>query len=106
MNKQRKQHYSPTFKLKVVMELLMGIRTATEIANDYGISSATLISWRKTFKERLPSLFEKSNASTNKGKPSVSESEIRLERKMDCLLRKFNQVEDALKEKALQNIES
>lgn len=101
MNKQRKQHYSPEFKLKVVVELLMGIRNATEIANDYGISSATLISWRKTFKERLPSLFEKSSTSQDKIKVSVSESEIRLERKMDCLLRRFDQLESSLKEKAI-----
>lgn len=99
MKNQSKQSYTPAFKLKVVMELSMGMRTAGEIANDYNLSPTTLASWRKTFRERLPSLFEQNNGSSSKDKPAVSESEIRLERKVDQLLRKFNQMESILKTK-------
>ena len=53
-----RRHYSPQFKLQVVLELLRGEKSAAQIAREHGIGPDLLSRWRDVFQERAPQLFQ------------------------------------------------
>ena len=59
MSRKRKS-YTPEFKTKVVLELLEGEKTLSEIASKYEILPASLKSWKKQFLENASLAFDKS----------------------------------------------
>ncbi|MGG6264332.1 transposase [Leptolyngbya sp. AN03gr2] len=56
MSNQAKK-YTPQFKAKVVLELLRGEKTQTEISRAHGVHRSVLTRWQNEFVERSPSVF-------------------------------------------------
>ncbi len=56
MKKQRRKH-SPEFKAKVALEAIQGIKTVSEIAQQYEIHPVMVGNWKKEMIDRLPELF-------------------------------------------------
>ncbi len=48
---------SPELKAKIVLELISGTMSQSQIARRYRVADAQLILWKKQFLERLPMLF-------------------------------------------------
>ncbi len=60
MAKTRKK-YSAEFKLKVVLEVLKGEKTAGELAGKFEVHPLVLGGWKRHFKATAAQIFEKSN---------------------------------------------
>ena len=60
-----KKQYSPEFKLKVVVEILKGEKTATQLAGEFGVHPVVLSEWKKQFMETGAQIFTR--ARTTKG---------------------------------------
>ena len=58
MTRTRKQ-YSPEFKLKAVLEVLKGEKTATQLAGELGVHPLVLSEWKKQFLEKGAQIFER-----------------------------------------------
>jgi transposase len=56
MNKARRKH-SADFKIKVVLDLLKGAETLSEISSKYGVHPTQITKWRRTFLEKAPEIF-------------------------------------------------
>ena len=56
MSNQAKK-YTPQFKAKVVLELLRGEKTQTEISRVHGVHRSVLTRWQNEFLERASSVF-------------------------------------------------
>ncbi len=69
MAKTRKQ-YSPEFKLKAVIEILKGEKTATQIAGELGTHPLVLTEWKKQFLETGAQIFAK------RGKANQSNTDV------------------------------
>jgi putative transposase len=57
-----RKHYTPTFKAKVVQELLKEERTLAQVAAEYAVHPTQLIKWRTTTLEGLPNLFSRQDS--------------------------------------------
>ena len=55
----RKQ-YSAEFKAKVALEAIRGLRTANEIAAEFGLHPNQISQWKKQVLESLPEIFRSS----------------------------------------------
>jgi transposase-like protein len=62
---QRKQ-YSKEFKAKVALEAIRGMKTANELASEYGVHPTQIAEWKKVVLERSPDLFANRGGETNK----------------------------------------
>jgi transposase len=58
MTRIRKKH-SPEFKLKAVIEVLKGEKTAAQLAGELGVHPIQLSEWKKHFLESGAQIFEK-----------------------------------------------
>jgi transposase-like protein len=58
MTRIRRKH-SPEFKLKAVMEVLKGEKTAAQLAGEMGVHPLILSEWKKHFLEVGIQIFEK-----------------------------------------------
>jgi transposase len=56
MSKRRRKH-SAEFKVKVVLDMLKGVETLSEISSKYGVHPTQITKWRRTFLEKAPELF-------------------------------------------------
>lgn len=56
MSKTRRKH-SAEFKVKVVLDMLKGAETLSEIASKYGVHPTQITKWRRAFLEKAPELF-------------------------------------------------
>jgi transposase-like protein len=54
-----RKKYPPEFKLKAVLEILKGEKTATQIAGELGVHPLVLSDWKKHFLETGSQIFEK-----------------------------------------------
>ena len=54
---QIRKRYPPTFKAKVVLEMLKETKSLTELASEYGVHTTQLHRWRQEVLEKLPQLF-------------------------------------------------
>lgn len=61
MSNQAKK-YTPQFKAKVVLELLRGEKTQSEISRAHGVHRSVLTRWQNEFIERSPSVFGEDGA--------------------------------------------
>ncbi|UBF30200.1 transposase (plasmid) [Kovacikia minuta CCNUW1] len=61
MSNQAKK-YTPQFKAKVVLELLRGEKTQSEISRVHGVHRSVLTRWQNEFIERSPSVFGEDGA--------------------------------------------
>lgn len=58
MAKTRKK-YSAEFKLKAVLEILKGEKTASQLSGELEVHPLVLAEWKKRFKESAAQIFEK-----------------------------------------------
>jgi transposase len=58
----RKQH-TPQFKLKAVVEVLKGEKTATQLAGELGVHPVALSDWKRQFTEKGAEIFARSRKS-------------------------------------------
>ncbi len=54
----RKKH-SPEFKLRAVLEIIKGDKTATQLGGELGVHPMMLSNWKKHFLEHGPEIFER-----------------------------------------------
>lgn len=59
-----RRKYSPEFKLKAVIEVLKGEKTANQLAGDLGVHPLVLSDWKKHFLETGVLIFEKPRRSS------------------------------------------
>jgi putative transposase len=97
MNKRN--HYSPEFKSRIVIEVLREEATVNEIAAREGISPVLISRWKAEFLENAATIFKK-------GGPTETEKELEAERdRVAKLERKVGQLTyevDWLKKKSEQ----
>jgi transposase-like protein len=60
--KAKRKRYSGTFKAKVGLEALMGVKTVGQIAREYQVHPTLVTQWKGVIRERLPDLFEAGNS--------------------------------------------
>ena len=54
-----RKHYTPTFRVQVVLEALKEEKTIAQIASEHGVHPTQISIWKATVLSGLPSLFEK-----------------------------------------------
>lgn len=63
MMASKRGQYSAAFKAKVVLQLLSGEKTSSELCRSHKLNSATLNRWRREFLDQAASIFEQDNTS-------------------------------------------
>lgn len=53
----RRRRFSPEFKVRVVLELISGVKTQAEACREYSLSPQTISRWKTEFVEKAPQLF-------------------------------------------------
>jgi transposase-like protein len=61
MKAKRRRHDS-TFKARVALEALKGVKTIQLIAKEFEIHPVQVSEWKKTVQDRLPNVFERGAA--------------------------------------------
>lgn len=56
--KQKRRRFSAAFKAKVALEAVKGVKTITELAQEYQLHPVQINTWKKTFLERTVGIFE------------------------------------------------
>ena len=56
MGNQRRAH-SASFKARVALEAIQGLKTVNELASQYGVHPTQISKWRKQALEALPEVF-------------------------------------------------
>jgi transposase-like protein len=69
MSERQRKTFTATFKAKVGLEGVRGMKTTNEIAQDYGVHPVQVGQWKKTIVEQASQLFE-----GQRGRKKVSES--------------------------------
>ena len=72
MKQQRRKH-SAEFKARVALEAVKGIKTISEIAQEYEIHPIQVSHWKKELLERLPEIFDRKGETTNRDKDKEQE---------------------------------
>jgi len=73
MTANRRQ-YTAEFKAKVVLEVLSGEKTPSEVCRSHKLNANVLNRWRKEFVEQAPSIFER-DAQNNQEQQRIAELE-------------------------------
>ena len=84
--KNNRKIYDGNFKARVVLEVIRGQKTISEIASEYGVHPNQIINWKKKAIEKLPEILSNSNGKNGKnGKNSSSDLEAELYRQIGQL---------------------
>lgn len=75
MARARRKH-SPEFKLKAVIEILKGEKTATQLAGELGVHPIVLSDWKKHFLEVGVQIFEKTRKASKTGEDAREKAEL------------------------------
>lgn len=67
---QRKQ-YTVDFKTKVALEAIRGMKTANEIASEYGVHPTQISEWKKLVLDRIPELFNTRGNEKNRSEEAL-----------------------------------
>lgn len=90
---QKRRSYSAAFKLKVVLEVLKGEKTAAQLAGELGVHPLVLSTWKKHFLQEGGQIFERSKKSTSndeqKEKAELFEQIGRLKMEVEWLKKKL-----------------
>ena len=73
---QIRRKHAPEFKLKAVMEILKGEKTATQLAGELGVHPLVLSEWKKHFLEVGAQIFEKSKKTSKIGEEAKEKAEL------------------------------
>ncbi len=72
MSKTRRKH-SPEFKAKVVLDMLKGVETLSEISSKYGVHPTQLTKWRRSFLEKAPEIFSEKSIKREKASEQAND---------------------------------
>jgi transposase-like protein len=61
MKKGRRNH-SASFKAKVALEAIKGLKSTTELASEFEVHPTQIAKWRKQVQDELPSVFSSRRA--------------------------------------------
>ena len=75
MAKIRKRH-SPEFKLKAVIEILKGDKTAGQLAGELGVHPMQLSEWKRHFLETGSQIFERDKKDSRINKEAKEQAEL------------------------------
>ena len=75
MSKTRKQ-YSPEFKVKAVLEVLKGEKTAAQLAGELGVHPIVLSDWKKHFLAEASQVFARSGKTTGTNQIAKEKTEL------------------------------
>lgn len=62
----KRNNYTAEFKSKVVLELLREEKTVSQVAAEYGVHPNLISRWKAEFIEKMPAVFSKEAAETDK----------------------------------------
>lgn len=79
MKKQRRKH-SPEFKAKVAVEALKGVKTVSQIAQEYEVHPVMVSNWKKEMMNHLPDVFDKNKRP--KTEKDIEREKAQLQRKV------------------------
>jgi len=65
--KATRRRHDATFKARVALEALKGIKTVQQIAKEYEVHPAQVADWKKTMQERLANVFDRDGAANVAG---------------------------------------
>ena len=92
MSESKRKSYTASFKAKVGLEAIRGVKTANEIGQDHGVHPAQVGQWKKEIVEQSRTLFETKRGrkpGDGQGDPERLYSEIgRLKMELDWLKKK------------------
>ena len=92
MGEAKRKSYTASFKAKVGLEAIRGIKTINEIGQDFGVHPAQVGQWKKEILEQAGTLFETKRGrkqADEPGEPDRLYSEIgRLKMELDWLKKK------------------
>ena len=60
--KRTKRVFSSAFKAEVALEAIKGVKTVSELAQEFELHPAQITQWKKQFLEQSASVFETSSA--------------------------------------------
>jgi transposase len=72
MKQQRRKH-SAEFKARVALEAVRGIKTISEIAQEYEIHPIQVSNWKKELLDRLPEIFDRKGETKDRDKDREQE---------------------------------
>jgi transposase-like protein len=88
-----RKKYSPEFKLKAVVEVLKGEKTAAQLSGELGVHPMALSEWKKIFTENGAQIFARrnkiKNSSEEKEKAELFEQIGRLKMELEWLKKKL-----------------
>ena len=92
MSEKKRKNFSSQFKAKVALEAIRGVKTVTEIAQQFGVHPTQVGQWKKVLQDQASSIFD-SERGPKPTDPAVSSerlySEIgRLKMDLDWLKKK------------------
>ncbi len=71
-----RRKYPPEFKLKAVMEILKGEKTAAQLAGELGVHPIVLSDWKKHFMEVGVQIFEKPKKASKTSEEAREKAEL------------------------------
>jgi transposase-like protein len=93
MTKARR-HYAPEFKLKAVVEILKGEKTAAQLAGELEVHPLVLSEWKKHFLEQGAQIFERPRKASKLNEEAKEKAELfeqigRLKMEIEWLKKKW-----------------
>jgi len=90
-----RKKYSPEFKLKAVLEILKGEKTATQLSGELGVHPMVLSDWKKHFLDTGAQVFKKPRKASKmngevKEKAELFEQIGRLKMEVEWLKKKLD----------------
>ena len=70
-----RRKFTPEFKARVVLEMLIEQKSASQASREYGIKDSVLSRWKQEFIERSPKLFEEAGSGDNGQEQRIAELE-------------------------------
>jgi transposase len=92
MSEKKRKNFSSEFKAKVALEAIRGVKTVTDIAQQFGVHPTQVAQWKKVLQDQASHIFD-SERGPKPAEPVVSQerlySEIgRLKMDLDWLKKK------------------
>jgi transposase len=75
MGRIRKK-YSPEFKLKAVLEVLKGEKTAAQLSGELGVHPMVLSEWKRVFQAESAQIFAKSQSASRSQQEEKEKAEL------------------------------
>lgn len=58
MSEKKRKNFSSQFKAKVALEAIRGVKTVTEIAQEFGVHPTQVGQWKKALQEQAAGVFD------------------------------------------------